>query len=117
MTHLPLYILNNIPPFIEEMKQKEVEKTEKVKRQTAGQAKKRLQIDPADSFEEELQFSGGRFDSEDNDDAFCLFCVEAFSRSKAGEKWIRCCKCNEWAHVICAGVDPKIKMYICGACR
>lgn len=92
-------------PFMAEIKEKEIEKSEKKKRQSARQVKKRLKISPSDAFEEELEFTGEMFDKEkDNADAFCLFCGESFSRSKARELWLKCSKCNEWAHVECAGV-------------
>lgn len=47
-------------------------------------------------------------DSEEGDDALCLYCMENYKSSKSGEKWIRCTKCHMWAHQQCAGGRPNI---------
>lgn len=105
-------------PFMEEVKQKEIEKLEKARRQSTRQVKRRLEISPSDAFEEELEFTGEMFENnKDNDDAFCIYCAEPFSRSKAREVWLKCVKCNEWTHAECAGVSPKTKCYICDMCK
>lgn len=46
-------------------------------------------------------------------DAFCIFCCEKFSTSKAKEKWIRCCEYKQWAYVDFAGISTRINTYIC----
>ena len=30
--------------------------------------------------------------------ANCRFCVEPYSNSRTGEKWIKCLSCKDWAH-------------------
>ena len=37
-------------------------------------------------------------ESSDEEEWFCLFCVEPYSNSRAGEKWIKCMSCKDWAH-------------------
>ena len=56
--------------------------------------------------------------SEDEDNAPCIFCKELFSNSKSAEGWIKCIKCNGWAHEECAGVDDDDDdgMYKCDFC-
>jgi len=47
--------------------------------------------------------SGSKTKSAETDsDAECLYCQELFSKSAAGEKWIECTLCAQWAHVACA---------------
>ena len=41
-------------------------------------------------------------ESSDEDEWFCLICVEPYSNSRAGEKWIKFMSCNDWAHEECA---------------
>lgn len=104
-------------PFMEEIKQKEHEKAEQARRRSARQVKKALKISEKDTFEEETAIEDEAFVGDsDDDDAFCLFCCEKFSKSRPGEHWIRCCNCKEWAHIFCADVSPKTKSYICDAC-
>lgn len=48
-------------------------------------------------------------------DAPCLYCGELWSASR--EAFIRCQgKCQEWAHVSCAGVSSKDKNFVCERC-
>ena len=37
----------------------------------------------------------------EEDECFCLVCVEPFSNSRRGEKWVQCTKCRPWAHEAC----------------
>jgi hypothetical protein len=50
----------------------------------------------------------------DDTDAACLFCQDKFSSSTAGEQWIQCIVCGQWAHVDCAGSDDV--HYSCDLC-
>ena len=45
---------------------------------------------------------------------FCLFCVEPYSSSRAGEKWNKCLSCKDWAHEECA---PPGKNFLCQNCN
>lgn len=105
-------------PHMLEVKEREIAKAEKSRRKSARKVKTRLSIDPDDAFEEEPTFNEafGSKIYDDEDDAYCLFCCEKFSHSKGGEKWIRCDKCKQWAHIFCAGVTFKTKTYVCDAC-
>ena len=51
--------------------------------------------------------------SSDEEDVFCLVCVEPYSNSKPGEEWIQCVVCNRWSHKACA---PEQLRYICQNC-
>lgn len=104
-------------PFMLELKEKEDAKREKERRVSARKVKKRVCINMEDEEEEEPAYENSNFGEDDDDDAFCIFCCEKFSRSKAKEKWIRCCECRQWAHVECAGISPKVKTYICDVCN
>ena len=56
------------------------------------------------------------YSDNDEEDHACLYCNEMFSKSKRRERWIQCQVGKEWAHTDCAGVDKKIKTYICELC-
>jgi len=53
--------------------------------------------------------------SSDEDETFCLVCMETFSSSKANEQWIECSKCKFWTHVDCAR-ECKSSFYKCDNC-
>ena len=55
-----------------------------------------------------------KMESSDEEEWFCLICVEPYSNSRAGEKWIKCMSCNDWAHEECA---PQGKNFICQNCN
>jgi len=46
-------------------------------------------------------------------DCFCLVCMESYSKSKPGEKWIQCVDCKNWAHEKCTAGN---KYYVCHNC-
>lgn len=52
-------------------------------------------------------------ESEEEDDALCLVCLESYANSKPGQDWIQCMSCKKWAHIEC-GKDSKI--YTCIHC-
>lgn len=56
-------------------------------------------------------------DSEDNNDAQCLYCNDFYSKSNEG--WIICSNCLNWAHNSCAGVDSEDDeaVHICVRCE
>jgi len=33
-----------------------------------------------------------------DEETFCLFCMDSFSNSVAGEEWVQCTHCQMWAH-------------------
>lgn len=53
--------------------------------------------------------------SDDEDDCYCLVCVEPYSNSRSREKWIKCNGCNGWAHLDCTDVTGN-GLYICQNC-
>lgn len=50
---------------------------------------------------------------EDEENYFCLVCVESYGRSGNGEKWIQCLECKMWSHEECAG---QTFSYVCHNC-
>lgn len=48
-----------------------------------------------------------------NDDYFCLCCLESFSNSRSNEKWVQCLECKNWSHEECTKGELQ---YICQNC-
>jgi hypothetical protein len=48
------------------------------------------------------------------EDCLCLMCLEPYSASKPGAKWIKCILCGKWAHLDC-GYDSLT--YVCINCE
>lgn len=56
--------------------------------------------------------------SSDDEDWYCLICVEPYSNSRPREKWIQCSTCRGWSHEECLGTDGGIILYyICHNCE
>lgn len=53
------------------------------------------------------------YESDEDDDALCIICLEPYSASKPGQDWIQCISCRKWAHIEC-GKDSKL--YTCIHC-
>lgn len=51
--------------------------------------------------------------SSDDEECFCLVCVEPFSKSRPKETWVKCVKCNNWAHDACTSGKA---IYVCQNC-
>lgn len=51
---------------------------------------------------------------EENDETFCLVCLEAYTSSKGGEKWVQCIECKNWSHEECTKQN---NLYICHNCE
>jgi len=45
-------------------------------------------------------------DSDEDEDCLCLRCLEPYSASKPGEKWIQCVSCKHWSHLKCGEDSP-----------
>lgn len=50
----------------------------------------------------------------EDDDPDCMFCGEAYKRSKSGELWVQCMMCREWAHMLCTGCETHD--FVCDFC-
>jgi hypothetical protein len=44
-------------------------------------------------------------ESEQENDALCIYCSEPYGNSVEGEGWIQCSRCPQWTHDACAGID------------
>ena len=51
-------------------------------------------------------------DKED-DDTYCLVCLDPFSNSKSREQWVQCFQCKKWSHEKCVEAGTT---YICHDC-
>ena len=56
----------------------------------------------------------GDEDSSNEEESFCLVCMEPFSKSKPREVWIQCRMCKLWAHEGCTDKDL---FYTCPNCN
>ena len=54
-------------------------------------------------------------DSSEEDEWYCLVCVEPYSNSRPREPWIQCQTCKKWSHEECTNV-AKHQVYICHNC-
>ena len=52
-------------------------------------------------------------ESSEDEEWFCLVCMEPYSNSRPGEKWVQCPSCKLWAHDDCI---PGGSYYICKNC-
>lgn len=52
----------------------------------------------------------GSSSESDEEDCFCLVCMDKYTNSKPGEEWVKCSRCNLWAHFECTG---KSLIYVC----
>jgi len=41
-------------------------------------------------------------ESTDEEDSFCLVCMENYNLSKSNEEWIQCNDCKFWTHTECS---------------
>ncbi|CAL8256744.1 unnamed protein product [Gadus morhua 'NCC'] len=39
--------------------------------------------------------------SSEEEEDFCVFCMETFRNSKSKEVWVKCVLCSYWAHQVC----------------
>ena len=54
------------------------------------------------------------YDSDEDED-FCLVCLEPWSNSKCNEMWIQCTSCKMWSHEDCADTHGSVT-YVCHNC-
>ena len=105
----------NSTPDIDELKKEVEEKTTKEREKLSRKAKRKILV------EEETDYVSDNEKVEDIDDdeadVACLYCNDIFSRSKTREMWISCQSCGSWCHSECAGVEKRIKQFICELCE
>lgn len=46
----------------------------------------------------------------------CMFCNALYVDSKAGEGWIQCSGCQEWAHEACSNAEEEDDTFLCDFC-
>ncbi|XP_031328877.1 uncharacterized protein LOC116159918 [Photinus pyralis] len=51
---------------------------------------------------------------EDEEEYYCLVCMESYGTSRPGEDWLQCTGCKMWAHEACTAGDP---FYLCHNCE
>ncbi|KAG1682314.1 putative aldolase class 2 protein [Nymphon striatum] len=54
-------------------------------------------------------------ESSNDEDYYCLFCLELYSNSRPRETWIKCVECSGWVHSDCTNVD-KGCAFVCLNC-
>ncbi|CAH2087003.1 unnamed protein product [Euphydryas editha] len=97
-------------PNMAELKYKREIAAEKPSHKRKQAVTKSLYIDD-DSDEE-------RSDQEDEeDDCACIYCNDLYSRSKPGEGWLMCRRCNRWVHAACADLPKRTKKFVCELCN
>nr|CAD7405269.1 unnamed protein product [Timema poppensis] len=50
----------------------------------------------------------------EDEDCLCIHCLDPYSNSKRGEDWVKCTKCERWAHEDCIPGDTVF--YVCFNC-
>lgn len=98
-------------PFLTELQKRAEDKKQKELRKSSRSAKRRLDLDTEDVYEEEL------LPDNDDEDCPCLYCNELYSLSRPGESWLQCMNCKLWAHCECAGLSKNSKIFICDVCK
>lgn len=55
-----------------------------------------------------------KMSSDDEEEYYCLVCVESYGTSRPGDDWIQCFGCGMWAHEACTAGDS---YYLCDNCE
>ncbi|KAK9674931.1 hypothetical protein QE152_g40760 [Popillia japonica] len=53
-------------------------------------------------------------DSDGDEDCYCLVCLELYTSSRPGEKWVQCTECKGWSHEECTKQND---LYVCHNCE
>ena len=105
-------IVLTLSPCMAELKEKQQKKVEiEEKRLKRRAAKRKL------NYEEDKYDSDEICQTDGEEDASCIYCLDLYSRSKPGEHWVRCQKCKKWSHNECAGISKRAKQFICELCQ
>lgn len=89
-------------------------KTKKKMPSAKGKDKGKKTKNPRRSKGKENQSEANR-KSSDDEDCFCLVCLELFSNSLPNEKWVQCGHCKNWSHLACTQADSSY--YVCHNCE
>ena len=104
--------------FVEQMKQKEAEKT----RKQEEMEKKRIEREQKREKREEAKKRRQKMKNKrkarvkDDEDCICPICNVNFEEDEENVSWISCDKCFEWWHVDCLQLTAIPENYFCTAC-
>ncbi|CAH1958296.1 unnamed protein product [Acanthoscelides obtectus] len=101
-------IYTDTPEKIEIEKEVEEREKKRVKRNLGSQGNRPNNKVPR------KKKTGSAESSEDENEYFCLVCVEPYGNSRKGEKWIQCTQCKMWSHEECVGQNL---FYVCHNCE
>ncbi|CAH1959099.1 unnamed protein product [Acanthoscelides obtectus] len=101
-------IYTDTPEKIEIEKEVEEREKKRVKRNLGSQGNRPNNKVPR------KKKTGSAESSEDENEYFCLVCVEPYGISRKGEKWIQCTLCKMWSHEECVGQNL---FYVCHNCE
>ncbi|XP_033124341.1 uncharacterized protein LOC117122744 [Anneissia japonica] len=94
------------------------EQLEKEKQKKKSKSRKRLldEKDRPTSGQKKKNSSNDNVPVEEENKWLCLYCKEDYGASVAGEIWIMCSMCEEWAHEDCAGINESEADFTCELC-
>lgn len=52
-------------------------------------------------------------DSDEENECFCIICLDSYGNSRSKEVWVQCIQCKYWAHLACT---PGNDIFICQNC-
>ncbi|GBN45842.1 hypothetical protein AVEN_188896-1 [Araneus ventricosus] len=56
------------------------------------------------------------FDSDDDENYLCIYCLNPYEESRSGEQWVQCTECKRWAHEDCIA-NGNSKYFVCINCE
>ncbi|KAB0803759.1 hypothetical protein PPYR_00729 [Photinus pyralis] len=108
----------NSTPEIAALKEIVAQKEEAKRRKSARKTKRVLNLHEYKEIQKDAQ-EEEEFpveDTDDEDDAVCIYCNELYSQSRRNEWWLKFQSCAKWAHCECAGLATNSKTFICELC-
>lgn len=89
------------------------EKKKSVKRAVLGKITKE-QKDKKKKISKPVNQTPDSSTDEDEENCFCLVCLEPYQGSRSKEVWIQCLECKGWSHEECTKGD---RFYVCHNCE
>lgn len=84
-----------------------------------NKTRKRPRLDKKNKSESEAKIKktktvkNNKSSEDEEENCYCICCLEAYSNSKAKEKWVQCLECKSWAHEACTAGELS---YVCHNC-